>query len=203
MVRPEGVHPSGLVATTLTRRAMTMAKRNCSMPGCPRPHKAHGLCGTHLYRSAKGLNPTAPVRQYERGGVCKLEGCDEPRSRGTTGSADYCPMHRMRAQRDGSVRGPDRERASAGEAIWNVPEYRRRYRWLKDYGLTPEEFDTLLASQDGRCAICRSETPKSRRNGTWCVDHDHETGRIRGLLCTACNRALGLFGDDLVVLEAA
>lgn len=69
-----------------------------------------------------------------------------------------------------------------------------RERWLKrTYGITLDEYDGLFREQDGRCAICR--TDRTSRWGTLCVDHDHKTGRIRGLLCTNCNQALGKFGD--------
>lgn len=72
---------------------------------------------------------------------------------------------------------------------------------LKKYGVTPDEFDSMLAEQDGRCAICRSDDPGAWPN--WCVDHDHVTGEVRGLLCFHCNTALGHFRDDPVSLAAA
>lgn len=53
------------------------------------------------------------------------------------------------------------------------------------YGLTPERFQALVDSQGGRCRICH-EVPKRL-----CVDHDHKTGRVRGLLCVRCNSCLG------------
>jgi hypothetical protein len=78
------------------------------------------------------------------------------------------------------------------------------------YGLTLAEYGDLLEAQDGRCAICR-ELPKeegssaSRHHADRVlnVDHNHETDHVRGLLCAQCNRALGLFRDDLLLLEAA
>lgn len=81
-----------------------------------------------------------------------------------------------------------------------TPEGQRHVRAmnLKKYGLTPEEYDVLLESQNGACAACRA--PERGRNQfgpvRLAVDHDHTTGRIRGLLCMGCNRALGLLNDN-------
>lgn len=54
------------------------------------------------------------------------------------------------------------------------------------YGLTTAQYDQMLDRQDGRCAICRRQ-PRTKRLA---VDHDHETGHVRGLLCDRCNRGL-------------
>lgn len=73
------------------------------------------------------------------------------------------------------------------------------------FGITPEEYDSMLAAQDGRCAICMSEkspTPRGTYN-TFAVDHDHETGRVRGLLCASCNLGLGKFSDSLYLVVRA
>ena len=71
--------------------------------------------------------------------------------------------------------------------------------WLKYYyGITPEEYDALLEQQNGVCAIC-----KKRSVERLCVDHDHPTDLIRGLLCRLCNLGLGHFKDDLARLRAA
>ena len=66
------------------------------------------------------------------------------------------------------------------------------------YGISAAEYDALLAKQGGACAICRK-----RSKERLCVDHCHLTGTIRGLLCHACNRALGALKDDQASLVAA
>jgi hypothetical protein len=72
---------------------------------------------------------------------------------------------------------------------------RRAAKLRQTYGLTVEDYDALLASQNGKCAICGSEFA-DKRVGFLHVDHDHETGEVRGLLCSSCNRGLGFFKDD-------
>jgi hypothetical protein len=75
------------------------------------------------------------------------------------------------------------------------------------YGLMPDDYDRLLNKQGGRCAICQAKTPKRRGISSdrieWCVDHDHRTGKVRGLLCYACNAALGCLDDDIDLFESA
>jgi hypothetical protein len=56
------------------------------------------------------------------------------------------------------------------------------------YRVSLQTYDRAVESQDGRCAVCRELPPPG---GRLCVDHDHETGQIRGLLCAGCNSALG------------
>ena len=65
------------------------------------------------------------------------------------------------------------------------------------YGLTYEDYDKLLAEQEGVCAVCH-RPPKTQRLN---VDHDHKTGRVRGLLCFRCNYGLGWFQDDIARFE--
>ncbi len=68
--------------------------------------------------------------------------------------------------------------------------YHQNYGRQRDYGLSPASFDDLLSRQDGRCAMCRKDLPDRSKI---CVDHDHDTGKIRGLLCYGCNMALGFY----------
>lgn len=64
------------------------------------------------------------------------------------------------------------------------------------YGLTPEQFDALLAEQGLLCPICLKRPAVH-------VDHDHSTGRVRGILCEMCNGGLGQFRDNTTTIENA
>lgn len=86
----------------------------------------------------------------------------------------------------------------------------RRIKTLKQYNLTPEEFDKLRAKQNYLCAICgvhESTCIRKNRKGeeyaTLRIDHNHTTGQVRGLLCDRCNRAIGLLQDDIMILDKA
>lgn len=78
-----------------------------------------------------------------------------------------------------------------------------RRRRLKAYGLTEKAYAALLAAQCGECAICRAPCAQFKRGEPLHVDHDHETGQVRGLLCSPCNLTLGHFNDDPERLERA
>jgi len=70
-----------------------------------------------------------------------------------------------------------------------------------DYGINLNDFNLLLSQQNNSCAICTTHKDNLTKN--LCVDHSHKTGKIRGLLCSKCNRALGLFGDNALTLRQA
>lgn len=86
-------------------------------------------------------------------------------------------------------------------------ENRRRFNLQKFYGLTVVEYDELLRKQSGVCGICGKGEPAAHgRTGKQfrlSVDHDHETGAVRGLLCQKCNRAIGLLCEDPALLRKA
>lgn len=83
-------------------------------------------------------------------------------------------------------------------------EYRKRNKEiarikkiLKTYNLTVEEYERIFSNQNHKCAICGKKdfAPK--------IDHDHATGKVRGILCFTCNCALGAFNDNISLLKSA
>ena len=87
-----------------------------------------------------------------------------------------------------------RERQNASTREWH-----RNYRLLSRFGITAKQYDEMFASQNGRCAICMREDKRQRL----AVDHDHKTGRVRGLLCLHCNVAIGKLDDDAEIVRRA
>jgi len=80
--------------------------------------------------------------------------------------------------------------------------YRRAHHLWNKFDMTPEQYADKLAAQGGGCCICEAKEPGGRGEH-FAVDHDHETGQVRGLLCSACNHALGLMKDSPVLLRRA
>lgn len=70
----------------------------------------------------------------------------------------------------------------------------------KAYGVTPEQWDAMWSAQGECCAACGSDDPGSPKG--WRVDHSHDTGEVRGILCHNCNVALGMVRDSVDRLEA-
>lgn len=75
-------------------------------------------------------------------------------------------------------------------------------RLKRTFGITIDEYEKLLAAQAGLCAICRRPQQRHGHKNLH-VDHDHNTGKVRGLLCWKCNTTLGLVGDSAVLLTSA
>lgn len=81
---------------------------------------------------------------------------------------------------------------------------RREYALQSVYGMTQYDYQQLLEEQHGCCAICGTTKPGGNRHSKhFHVDHDHITGMVRGLLCCKCNRALGILGDGVEVIQRA
>lgn len=77
------------------------------------------------------------------------------------------------------------------------PVEKRRDRYLRSrYGITWAQYQELLQQQGGQCAVVGCTEPPGGRGSIYHVDHDHKTGKVRGLLCSNCNRALGLLRES-------
>ena len=79
-------------------------------------------------------------------------------------------------------------------------------RWSRRkvlYGITEEQFDVMFESQGRCCAVCRTDKPDGDSGDRdWCVEHSHQTNKVRGITCHACNRALGNVKDNIEILQA-
>lgn len=86
---------------------------------------------------------------------------------------------------------------------------REHIKWkafiIRTYGITAEDYYNMLANQDNKCALCGSEEVNNSRitSGKLFIDHCHDTGKVRGLLCSKCNHAIGLLNDDVDLLRKA
>ena len=120
-------------------------------------------------------------------------------------------------QRAWKQHNPDRVRTYARDYAERHPDklredHRRWYAKNRDvvsarsrkqkYGLTPAAWTTLFDGQGQACKICRTTSPGMNRKA-WATDHNHDTGEVRGILCLACNLALGILRDDLSLVLAA
>lgn len=106
-----------------------------------------------------------------------------------SGLAAHCrPCSRERAKQWGKD-NPDRVRSN-----------NRRNHFRAKYGIDEDVYDSMFRAQGAACAICRRR-PLLHGVGTLHVDHDHATGRVRGLLCQGCNHMVGHARDSADVLE--
>lgn len=178
-----------------------MDSSKCDVEDCSAAASAKGYCPKHYQRVRRTGHPTLVIREcrecreaftYEAGKGRHRVLCDE------------CVQAHVKARR---VRYNHRQ----AMARTDEPEFQVRldaYRFrsnIRQYGITPEDFDAMLAAQNGRCAIC-GEPPDPDGKGAYSrlhIDHDHQTGVVRGLLCGRCNQGLGYFKDDPARLSAA
>ena len=83
-----------------------------------------------------------------------------------------------------------------------ILERNKWYKIERQFGLTKDGFFEMLAAQGNACACCKTDDPNTRGGKGWCVDHCHSTGKVRGILCSHCNTALGLANDNVEILES-
>lgn len=188
----------------------------CSGPGCERPGGDSGLCRSHYKQAHLGKPLTAlrvPTRDLARPEVCSVDGCDRVhKARG------YCKSHAEHVRKYGAPREVEPRtpglpckidgcNATAIARKMCSPHLARVYT-AQRYGITLADYEGLLASQGGGCAICGL---KNANGLALSVDHDHDCcpgnrscgGCVRGLLCGPCNFAIGHMKDSPQRLRAA
>src|ERR1035437_7263853 len=145
--------------------------RPCKVDDCDRRSIAHGWCGKHYTRFLTHGDPIF-VKEYAGPAQtpCKVPGCE-----GVTGGAS-------------TAHG------------WCQKHYSRNYLLTTTYGISMEEFASMLAAQGGVCPGCGTDAPGGQFD-QWHVDHDHRSGAVRGLLCRQCNLGLGFLKDNVGTLR--
>lgn len=125
------------------------------------------------------------------------------RSRPKTHDPEY---YREKARR---YRLENPEKVKEFQKLWRISnpevykESARRTHLRTTFNISLEEYNELFEKQGKACAICKGTSPQDSMGRSFCVDHNHITGEIRGILCFRCNKALGWFRDDERLLEKA
>ena len=138
-------------------------------------------------------------------------GCDEaksidefPKSRsGRDGISARCRKCHADARRAYRQRTLDRHREVDRAYYARNREKARDYNLRKRYGISSRDYDRMLAWQCGLCHLCRKPPTGRYNGGVLHADHDHQTGRLRRLICHDCNNGLGRFKDDPDLLRRA
>lgn len=100
----------------------------------------------------------------------------------------------------------NKERHAAKGKLWKeanpekIKKHMRKHDLKRHYGVTPEQYEQMYSAQGGLCLICGGA---SKPGTCLCIDHDHNSGKVRGLLCSECNTMLGKAKDSVVLLHRA
>jgi hypothetical protein len=166
-----------------------------------RKHYAKGLCApcySKRVRQRGWRSPTKATCHPER--MVKARGLCSPCYQAGRANPGFVPSKRRRGP---CVNHPDRPAEGHGLCKSCYCAWRRKSDPNRDarerqrdraawYGLTLEQFEQIKSAQGGCCAICEK---RLGRRGTYHIDHCHRTNRVRGILCSGCNRAIGMLGD--------
>lgn len=174
-----------------------MGERACAVDGCGRRHFGRGWCKGHYFRWYKTgepgqpefrprpipMDPTATEKRCRTCGVARELGSFSP-----TG-------------RNGALKGECKQCAAERERLrrFSSPDKMRDADLRKNFGLTLKQYEEMVAAQCGLCAVCGRAEFTKHQNGNvkrLAVHHDHATGRVVALLCSPCNRGMGLMSDD-------
>lgn len=203
-------------AIVLTKKGQ--APKFCTVEGCGKKHAGLGYCDTHRVRFHKYGTPTpegikfpSAHGEYLSDGItktcstCLIEkpvaefGKQKIRPDGLDILCRPC----LRARNLKRYKDPEiRQKIRDSGARWRErnPDSDANRRLIRVYGITLAEYDELFEAQGGVCALCKKgESTKRMKKGEGrerlAVDHCHDTGRVRGLLCFKCNTAIGSLGD--------
>jgi hypothetical protein len=135
-----------------------------------------------MNKQCQMCNLTKPVEQFHKSKQTK------------DGRFSYCAPCKVEANRRSNKKLLTENREK-------FLDQRKNWHLKKTYGITLDEYKTIVMEQGGVCAVCLKNEKQHYRQ--LAVDHDHTTGKVRGLLCHDCNRALGFLKDDVNYLKRA
>jgi hypothetical protein len=115
--------------------------------------------------------------------ICSVCGVDD---RTPSGNCRSCASRRAKKWRSANY---DKHACTTRDYYNANTSHLRGLQLVRKFGITSAQYDAMLVSQDGKCAICRRENINKRL----AVDHNHVTGKVRGLLCVRCNVWLGVY----------
>jgi len=130
--------------------------------------------------------------------IKRCPNCEQNKPRAEFYGQSWCRPCKYEQSRQWRLRNPGYKAQWRRDNPDKNRAYARKKQLKSEYGITPEDYDDLFIEQDGRCAICFNTSPYTLH-----VDHNHDTNEIRGLLCKACNRGLGMFRDNVTLVESA
>lgn len=168
-----------------------MEQATCSTQDCSESPAARGLCGK-CYGKAwrRGCLPDHPTTK-PRHVVTDVD----PEAR--TGTCTLCGPVKVTYKSNRNYFQCQTVTAK-NRTIWkSPPESIRKWDLKRKYGLAFEQYEEMYQAASGACEICRTPLPVLH------VDHDHDTGEVRGLLCRPCNQGIGHFRDDVDLLASA
>lgn len=146
----------------------------------------------HKYYTTNRVGILEKVSRYARSNKDKV---NEKIRRWSAKNRDKVSKKAMKWQRANPEKAKENKRAWAN----TNPEKIKTSHLKRYYGITFAEYQELFKNQNGKCAVCGSDN-----DGTpLCIDHDHATGKIRGLLCKNCNSGIGFLRDDINTIEKA
>lgn len=186
----------------------------CTIDGCGRKHKSRGYCASHYQQYKRGLTNLGALKTRQR---IKPDCCVEVDCESSVKANGLCAAHYQRFLRHGHTRYRDRKRPAQQCSMPNCgnilyanslchAHYAKFKNW-KSYGITPEIYISMLKFQNHVCEICHKGEKiingKSGKIRDMAIDHCHTTGKVRSLLCSSCNTAIGSFKDSPELLRKA
>jgi hypothetical protein len=185
----------------------------CEKHGCEKvwirdKHKTSGgmwrcrECNNEQSRARNARNQADPKKREELNAYYRERWAKLPQEEKDARNQQIIAQRFVRLENDPEARQAKNDYQNARRKTLSA-RHHRNTNLKKSYGITIDDYDRMFEQQQGKCAICGSTESRTRRSKHFYVDHCHETGQVRGLLCGPCNTGIGNLGDDLGRLEQA